>query len=102
MKTIKTLEATLAERNGHYGKYTEVSKISQSLKKIIRESPSYKFMPPIMKESLDMVSNKMARLLAGGNFYLHDTWLDLQGYCKLVSDELERLDRIERDFDEQR
>jgi len=90
--TIKTIEATLAERHGHYGKYTEVAKISQMLKKTVRESPNYKFMPPIMKESLDMICNKLSRLLSGGNFYLHDTWHDIGGYAKLVADELERID----------
>ena len=90
--TMKTIEATLAERHGHYGKYTEVAKISQMLKKTVRESPNYKFMPPIMKESLDMICNKLSRLLSGGNFYLHDTWHDIGGYAKLVADELERID----------
>lgn len=90
--TMKTIEATLAERHGHYGKYTEVAKISQMLKKTVRESPNYKFMPPIMRESLDMICNKLSRLLSGGNFYLHDTWHDIGGYAKLVADELERID----------
>ena len=88
---MKSIEATLAERHGQYGKYTYVSKTSQSLKKIVREAPNYRTMPPPMQESLDMICNKLARILCG-NYYLHDTWHDIGGYAKLVSDHLEKLD----------
>jgi len=94
--TVKTIEATLAERHGHYGKYTEVAKISQLLKETVKNSPNYKYMPPIMRESLDMICNKMSRLLSGGNFYLHDTWHDIGGYAKLVADELERINENDK------
>lgn len=88
--TNKTIEAVLAERHGQYGPYVTVSAISQNLKKIIHESPNYRFMPPMMQESLDMMCNKISRLLAGGNYYLHDTWHDIGGYAKLIADELEK------------
>lgn len=90
--TNKTVEATLAERHGQYGPYVTVSAISQSLKKVVHESPNYKFMPPPMKESLDMICNKMARILTG-NYYLHDTWHDVSGYAKLISNEIERMNK---------
>lgn len=82
---------TLAERHGQYGHYTYVSKTSQLLKRTIRESPNYKTMPAYMNESLDMICNKLARILSG-NYYLRDSWLDIEGYAKLVTDELDKLD----------
>ena len=48
-------------------------------------------MPPPMQESLDMICNKLARVLCG-NYYLHDTWHDISGYAKLVANELEKID----------
>jgi hypothetical protein len=82
---------TLAERHGQYGHYTYVSKTSQLLKRTIRESPNYQTMPAYMNESLDMICNKLARILSG-NYYLRDSWLDIEGYAKLVTDELDKLD----------
>ena len=82
---------TLAERHGQYGHYTYVSKTSQLLKRTIRESPNYKTMPAYMNESLDMICNKLARILCG-NYYLRDSWLDIEGYAKLITDELDKLD----------
>jgi len=82
---------TLAERHGQYGHYTYVSTTSQLLKRPIRESPNYKTMPAYMNESLDMICNKLARILCG-NYYLRDSWLDIEGYAKLVTDELDKLD----------
>lgn len=82
---------TLAERHGQYGHYTYVSKTSQLLKRTIRESPNYQTMPAYMNESLDMICNKLSRILCG-NYYLRDSWLDIEGYAKLVTDELDKLD----------
>jgi len=82
---------TLAERHGQYGHYTYVSKTSQLLKRTIRESPNYKTMPAYMNESLDMICNKLARILCG-NYFLRDSWLDIEGYAKLITNELDKLD----------
>ena len=85
---------TLTERHGQYGHYTHVSKTSQLLKRTIRESPNYKTMPAYMNESLDMICNKLARILCG-NYFLRDSWLDIEGYAKLVTNELDKLDAQE-------
>ena len=82
---------TLAERHGQYGHYTYVSKTSQLLKRTIREAPNYQTMPAYMNESLDMICNKLARILCG-NYYLRDSWLDIEGYAKLITNELDKLD----------
>ena len=70
-------------REGQYGQYQNVSQISQDIKKIMQESPNYWKMPAFMRESLDMIANKMARIL-NGNYYLNDSWHDIGGYAALV------------------
>ena len=77
------IKETLDTREEQYGLYNIVGKISQDIKKIISESPNYKYMPPYMRESLDMIANKMARIL-NGNYYYADSWHDISGYASLV------------------
>jgi hypothetical protein len=77
------INETLSTREGQYGQYRVVSEISQNIKAIIKDSPNYKLMPTYMKESLDMIANKMARIL-NGNYYLNDSWHDIGGYAALV------------------
>lgn len=74
---------TLATREGQYGQYKTVSQISQDIKKVMRQSPNYYIMPDYARESLDMIANKMARIL-NGNYYLNDSWHDIGGYAALV------------------
>jgi len=78
----------LDDRAATYGKYTMVSHISQSLKKIIRDSPNYKSMPVYMRESLDMIANKLARIL-NGDYYYKDSYIDINGYIALILLEME-------------
>ena len=74
---------TLATREKTYGQYKTVSQISQDIKKVMRQSPNYYIMPDYARESLDMIANKMARIL-NGNYYLNDSWHDIGGYAALV------------------
>jgi hypothetical protein len=77
------ISETLSTREGQYGQYKTVSQISQDIKKIMRQSPNYYVMPDYARESLDMIANKMARIL-NGNYYLNDSWHDIGGYAALV------------------
>jgi hypothetical protein len=77
------IKDTLSTREGQYGRYETVSQISQDIKKTMRQSPNYYIMPNYARESLDMIANKMARLL-NGDYYLNDTWHDISGYAALV------------------
>ena len=77
------INETLATREGQYGQYRVVSQISQDIKKVMRQSPNYYVMPDYARESLDMIANKMARIL-NGNYYLNDSWHDIGGYAALV------------------
>ena len=87
----------LDEREKTYGQYYMVSKISQDVKKVIRNSPNYPLMPDYMKESLDLIANKLARILNGDPLY-DDSWRDISGYCTLVLMEIEDMEnRVEPD-----
>lgn len=77
------ISETLSTRESQYGQYKTVSQISQDIKKIMRQSPNYYTMPDYARESLDMIANKMARIL-NGNYYLNDSWHDIGGYAALV------------------
>lgn len=82
---------TLATREKTYGQYLMVSKISQDIKKVMRNSPNYSLMPDYMKESLELVANKLARILNGDPLY-DDSWRDISGYCTLVLMEIEEME----------
>jgi hypothetical protein len=79
----------LNQRGTRYGQYLDVSRTSQTLKEYIRERPSYDEMEAYMQESLDMIANKLSRILNGDPYYI-DSWRDIAGYAQLVVDELEK------------
>lgn len=84
MKKIKT---TLAEREKTYGDYEKVALISQVIKDILKEGEQYIYLKAYQLESLDMIANKLARIVNGDPKY-RDSWHDIEGYARLVSDKL--------------
>lgn len=83
-----TIENTLAERKGRYGSFHEHARISQNLKRAMVDSPNWDGLPDDMREALDMVQHKIARILNGDPTY-HDSWHDMIGYTKLIADRLD-------------
>lgn len=81
------IEATLAERGGRYGAFEGHARVAQSLKRAMVDSPNWAGLPDDMKEALEMVAHKVARILNGDPSY-HDSWHDMIGYTKLVADRL--------------
>lgn len=81
------IDATLQERGKRYGSFKEHARIAQAIKKAMRDSPNWESLPDDMKETLEMNAHKTARILNGDPFY-HDSWHDINGYTKLVADEL--------------
>ena len=77
------INETLETREGQYGQYKIVGQISQDIKDVIKQSPNYSIMPAYARESLDMIANKMARIL-NGDCFLNDSWHDISGYAALV------------------
>lgn len=80
------LEQTLNAREKTHGKFKEVAMISQCMKDLMgRTGYSY-----AQNEAIDMIVHKLARI-ASGNPNEIDHWLDIQGYCQLVIDDLNSL-----------
>lgn len=77
------IDETLDERGKNYGSYYNVATTSQQLKIILRQGASYSNMEPDMQESLDMICNKLARIV-NGNPYYDDSWHDICGYASLI------------------
>jgi len=81
--------AVLDERAKNYGPFKDMAAITQSFKKILHTAPSWKNMQADQQESLEMIVHKIARILNGQPDYA-DSWVDIAGYAKLVSERLEK------------
>jgi len=84
---MKDVTETLGQRENRYGEYKRVSTTAQWLKNVMRGGESWDDMEPYMQESLDLIANKLARIVNGDPFY-DDSWHDVGGYAKLVEIEL--------------
>lgn len=81
------IESTLAERGTRYGVFKEHSRITQSIKRAMQDSPNWNDLADDQKEALEMVAHKVGRILNGDPNYI-DSWHDIIGYTKLVEDRL--------------
>jgi hypothetical protein len=82
------IEAILTERGSRYGEFPEVALVAQNIKSAMRHSRNWRHLPADAKEALEMVANKMGRILNGDMSYV-DSWRDAEGYLKLVADRLD-------------
>jgi hypothetical protein len=82
------IDEILAERGTRYGEFTGVSLVAQNIKAAMRHSDNWSKLPADARESLEMVANKLGRILNGDCLYV-DSWRDAEGYLKLVADRLE-------------
>jgi len=76
----------LAEREKTHGDYANTSRISQRIKRAIHEEwdrAGKGIDDPEMLESLDMIANKIARIVAGDVTFV-DHWFDICGYAQLI------------------
>ena len=79
----KSVDDVLKQRQQTHGEYSDHALFAQNLKDIIRSSPGYLKMNPVMREGVEMIAHKIARCCAGDP-YEPDHWLDIQGYAALV------------------
>ena len=82
------LYAVLQQRGSRYGDFKDNADISQQLKSVMYSSTNYCSLPNDMKESLQMIAHKIARILEGDPYY-DDSWVDIAGYAKLVANRLQ-------------
>jgi len=78
---------TLTDREKDYGKFTDLSAISQALKDAYRVWPNWGKLKQDQREALDMIAVKIGRIMNGNPNY-PDSWVDIAGYAMLVADRL--------------
>jgi hypothetical protein len=90
---MTSVDAVLAERGARYGSFDGHAEISQRLKGTIHHFEAVRGcdLDPDMREALEMVMHKVARILNGDPRYA-DNWIDIAGYTKLVADRLQAND----------
>ena len=84
---MKDIKEILTETGSRYGSWDTNSAISQDIKKAMVGGIAWNDLPPYMKESLELIATKISRILNGDPYYA-DSWDDIGGYVKLVTDEL--------------
>ena len=83
---------TLTERGNRYGKFKDHAELSQQLKNVMLCSDGWGVLDYDMREALEMIQHKVARILNGDPTYA-DSWHDIAGYAKLVDDRLNGVER---------
>ncbi len=84
------VDALLAERGSRYGTFLDTARITQRLKSVAHQFAQQhdKTFDVDQAEALDMIFNKIGRILNGDPNYA-DSWIDIAGYAKLVANRLE-------------
>ena len=84
---------TLDERGERYGKFRNHAELSQKLKQEMKKKATWWDLSPSQQESLEMIANKIARILNGDPNYA-DNWHDIAGYATLIDLQLQGNDNI--------
>lgn len=82
------IDNILTERGKRYGLFKDHAYIAQTIKDMMKQEEGWARLAPDQKEALEMIAHKIARILNGDPNYA-DSWVDIAGYAKLVSDRLE-------------
>lgn len=83
----KNIQDVLVERGNNYGNFHKGATIVQNLKLIAHHSELWPELAPDMKEAIEMIFHKIARIINGNHSY-EDSWRDCAGYATLVADRL--------------
>lgn len=75
-------EQLLNERDKTHGSFIVNSRVSQSLKDVIRKEEGYQELNLIHREALDHMFGKIGRIMAGQPEF-DDHWDDIAGYAQL-------------------
>ncbi|WEI20097.1 DUF6378 domain-containing protein [Acinetobacter proteolyticus] len=81
------IKSTLEQRGERYGKFKDVATTTYGLQAILRDAKSHEHMSEDQIIALDMICNKVARIVNGDPNYI-DNWHDIAGYATLVEQEL--------------
>lgn len=94
-----SVNKTLNDRGTSYGEFEDGANIAQTLKGVMRNTLPHGWnnMAPDIKESLEMIQHKIARIINGDENYI-DSWHDIQGYASLIEERLKRDQQVRRDL----
>lgn len=81
------IEQTLEERGKRYGEFHEHARICQRIKEAMAMEKGWERLQPDMKQALEVIADKIARILNGDPYYV-DNWHDISGYATLVEKRL--------------
>lgn len=81
------IEVTLNERGENYGDFVDHSRITQNIKRAMKDGTNFESLSDDKKEALEMLAHKMGRIL-NGNPEFKDSWHDIEGYTHLVTQTL--------------
>lgn len=81
-----SINETLEQRGARYGQFSEVAETTYQLQEVLKRSQA-SVMTSSQIIALDMICNKMARIVNGDPNYI-DNWHDIAGYATLVEQEL--------------
>ena len=81
------LLSVLAERGAIHGDFSDDAVASQSIKAAIRAGKNWGSLSDPQMEALEQIATKIGRILSGDPNH-KDHWLDIQGYARLVSEQL--------------
>ena len=90
-----SINKTLEQRGERYGKFKDVAATTYALQEILRNAKNHEHMTDDQVIALDMICNKMARIVNGDPSY-SDNWHDISGYATLVEQELNITNREEQ------
>lgn len=83
---VDKIDATLESRQINYGDFTSNAALSQALKDLLRAHPGWKELTHVQKEALEVICQKISRIVSGTNPNYKDNWHDIQGYAKLAEE----------------
>lgn len=77
----------IINREKTHGDFSDHATTSQNLKYNMRESKNWDSLNPAMREALEMIQHKIARILTGDPT-VSDHWDDIIGYASRVTERL--------------
>lgn len=83
----RTTEQLIEEREPQHGDFSKRASVAISFKFAVRQQEGWNKLSPAMQHSLDMIVEKISRILVGNPRHL-DHWEDIAGYSKLVVKDL--------------
>lgn len=82
------LDKTLTERGKTHGDWEEQSRLSQALKKTMRNhEDGWNALNPMQRDALDMIAVKISRIVVGDPNNI-DSWLDVEGYARITRERI--------------